>query len=340
MSGPVLSVAVLAVVARLVVALAVPKSLALGSTRKGARSDSRFDYVCLWMIQLALIRACLPSVHIPIGSSQTFDYIITEPTRLPPWLTDSGVADRGDGMSFALAPGSPAETAVKMNQTDADIASKVSLALENDARVATGRLTLTVRSGIVWLRGIVSTRYERKLAKDIAGRLKGVRGVVNELEVEPSPGRSDQEIGADVQAATQRVLPHAASALQITVNDGIVAISGHVASYGEKSEAVGAAWQVPGVVDVVDNLQISPVVARTDATIEHEIRADLERNLTTDPRRIRVSVVGGVVKLSGVVDTLEQIWLADEIAWWTAGVRDVVNELTIAPTTQTARGST
>jgi osmotically-inducible protein OsmY len=67
-----------------------------------------------------------------------------------------------------------------------------------------------------------------------------------------------------------------------------------------------------------------------DDEIAREVRTDLDENLELAPDAITVEVRGGTVTLRGTVGNLEQKWLADEIAWWTAGVRDVVNELQVA----------
>jgi osmotically-inducible protein OsmY len=78
---------------------------------------------------------------------------------------------------------------------------------------------------------------------------------------------------------------------------------------------------------------------RTDHEIAAEVEREIERQLAGDPRRIKVSVSGGVVRLNGSVDTGEQKWLAEEIAWQIAGTRDVLNELVVGSRSQAAGGS-
>jgi osmotically-inducible protein OsmY len=78
---------------------------------------------------------------------------------------------------------------------------------------------------------------------------------------------------------------------------------------------------------------------RTDHEIATEIEREIERQLTLDSRRIRISVSGGVVRLRGSVDTVEQKWLAEEIVWQIPGTRDVVNELVVGSLSQAAGGA-
>lgn len=44
--------------------------------------------------------------------------------------------------------------------------------------------------------------------------------------------------------------------LTVTVNGGVVTLSGHAKNTGERSTAVADARKVPGVTDVVDNITI------------------------------------------------------------------------------------
>ena len=77
----------------------------------------------------------------------------------------------------------------------------------------------------------------------------------------------------------------------------------------------------------------------TDAAIAAAIRGDIAHHLTEEAKRLRVTVVGGVVRLQGQVDVAEKKALADELAWRPVGVREVVNEIVVGPTTLTAGGT-
>jgi osmotically-inducible protein OsmY len=66
---------------------------------------------------------------------------------------------------------------------------------------------------------------------------------------------------------------------------------------------------------------------------DSELRRDVERELEWEPsvdaRRIGVSVVDGVVTLSGEVSTYAEKWTAERAVERVLGVRGVVNELTV-----------
>ena len=66
---------------------------------------------------------------------------------------------------------------------------------------------------------------------------------------------------------------------------------------------------------------------------DHELRRDVERQLEWEPavdeRRIGVSVLAGVVTLTGDVPTYAQQWKAERTVERVEGVRGVVNELKV-----------
>ncbi len=224
-------------------------------------------------------------------------------------------------------------------RSDAEVRQDVLDALNADMRVDASRIDVDVTNNVVFLRGVVSTYFEKRTAEGIVRRIKGVRDVANELRVFPAQPRSDQEIADDVRAALASDVWVDERTIEVTVSNGVVYLSGTVDSYPAKAHAEAAAWGIAGVLDVVDNLTVTPPSARTDAEIAREVRSDLDKNLRLPPDAISIEVRGGTVFLRGSVVSLEQKWLADEIAWWTTGVRDVVNELKVAPTAANAGGS-
>ena len=216
-------------------------------------------------------------------------------------------------------------------RSDQDTRQDVVDALTCDIRVDASNLDVEVVNGVVYLRGTVPSYFEKRTATEIVNRIKGVVDVVNELRVVPVTPRTDQEITDDVRAALVRDVWVDERKITVNTINGVVYLAGTVDSYTEKSYAEGDAWSVPGVIDVINNIVIAPSPTRTDDEIAQEVRNDLARNIRIDPSRMSVNVVNGTVTLRGTVSTVEQKWLAEEVAWWTAGVRDVLNELQVVP---------
>jgi osmotically-inducible protein OsmY len=80
--------------------------------------------------------------------------------------------------------------------TDADVALAVSLALERDANVPDDRIQIMVEDGWVTLKGDVEWRNQKTAADTALRDLKGVKGVINEIDVNPLIG--EEKIRKDV----------------------------------------------------------------------------------------------------------------------------------------------
>lgn len=210
---------------------------------------------------------------------------------------------------------------------DAAIRHDVADALHSDIRLDATRAEVVVHNGVVTLRGTVPTLWQKKTAWEISNRIKGVLGIINELQVEPETRSADEQIKEDVERALARDIWVDENNVEVQVDEGKVFLSGVVEAFTEKSYAEDDAWSVPGVVDVIDDIAIIPSGERSDEEIVRDIEDSLVKNIRIDPAKIQVLVQKGVVTLRGAVSTIAQKWLVDDVAWWTAGVCQVVNEL-------------
>jgi len=160
-----------------------------------------------------------------------------------------------------------------------------------------------VNEGIVTLLGQVNRGEERVHAAELAAQTRGVRAVVNRLEVDPSwAPRSDL-----VSAVRQSLLELSGdefTAVTVTVDGSDVHLSGTVPHARGKEMAERAAWYVSGVTGVDNAIRVRPDATRTD----QELTEDVERSLRSDPyvggALIRVSVKEGTVRLSGAVQSM------------------------------------
>ena len=71
---------------------------------------------------------------------------------------------------------------------DSDLAARISYALAHDPRTAKEYIGVYPRLGVVHLRGAVHTPAARQAATEVAGGVKGLKSLVNELKVDPSAG--------------------------------------------------------------------------------------------------------------------------------------------------------
>ena len=71
------------------------------------------------------------------------------------------------------------------------------------------------------------------------------------------------------------------------------------------------------------------VDTRADAQIQHDVLAELESEPRIQPNEIGVAVKGGVVALTGWVDSFTKRWTAEEAAYRVRGVKAVANDIEV-----------
>ena len=132
------------------------------------------------------------------------------------------------------------------------------------------------------------------------------------------------ELGVSLDARGRRLV-------SVAVQQGVVSLTGFVDSYAQKWAAERAAARVVGVRDVRDYLEVLPPNdAREDGRIGTAVRRALEWDARV-PDGVHGEVTDGVVRLRGAVERLSEREAAEEAVRNLIGVRDVVNEIRVAP---------
>lgn len=117
--------------------------------------------------------------------------------------------------------------------------------------------------------------------------------------------KTDSDIRRDVEAELRwdpRV-PNA-SAIGVSVKNGITTLSGHAASYAEKWEAERAAERVGGVTALASELDVHLLseFERTDEEVAQAVVNALKWDILIPSQRIKAKVTNGWVTLEGDVD--------------------------------------
>jgi osmotically-inducible protein OsmY len=121
-----------------------------------------------------------------------------------------------------------------------------------------------------------------------------------------------------------------ASAIGVAVNDGAVTLTGFIDSCASKLAAERAAKQVRGVRAVANDIDVRPMMDRTDS----DIAADVVRVLRARdsvPEAVQAAVHDGYVTLTGAVQWLFQKSDAEDAVRHVRGVRRVTNYTTVTP---------
>ena len=139
-------------------------------------------------------------------------------------------------------------------RTDADIASAAMEQIKWSTVVPHGAVKMTVRDGWITLQGKVEWWYEKNAADHCVHNLLGVKGVTNEITVEPK--LSNATIEKDIQDAFKRSSMFDADEVVVTTSGANVTLRGKVRTHGEKYEAERAAWGAAGVRSVDNELTV------------------------------------------------------------------------------------
>lgn len=119
----------------------------------------------------------------------------------------------------------------------------------------------------------------------------------------------------------------------VAVRDGVVTLTGTVASYPEKWAAERIAERVAGVRAVANDLDVNlpALAARSDTDLAHKVVDALEWDVQVPSDKIKAKIANGWVTLSGEVEWKFQKDAAARAVAFLSGVRGVSNNLTVKP---------
>lgn len=118
-----------------------------------------------------------------------------------------------------------------------------------------GQIDIHAEGGTVCLEGTVGSLTHRRLAEVLTWWTAGCQRVNNRLHVKPAEQETDDELADAIHMVLEKdPLVHAGQ-LRVAVHQHVVTLRGYVASDEERRLALMDAWYVPGVHDVVDQVQ-------------------------------------------------------------------------------------
>jgi osmotically-inducible protein OsmY len=228
--------------------------------------------------------------------------------------------------------------------SDEQLRSDVVSALAADPAADAYELDVSVKDGVVTLRGRVHSWAEHKLAARVAKGIAGVRAVSNSIAIDWQAPRTDGEIAADVRGLLAADANVDSGLVNVAVVDGVVTLSGVVGSALERGHAIADAF-VNGVKRVeADGLDVR-WWQRTEMTASKRkqtpkaaaaLARTIENKWQRDPYLARANADasvarGGVATLAGAVGSLAAKRQAEWLAGTTLGITRVRNHLKVRP---------
>ena len=215
-------------------------------------------------------------------------------------------------------------------KSDRDLQDALLAALAWDPGVEVAQIGVTVKDGVVTLRGCVATPQENWTAEGIARHMVGVRAVANDLDVSPAGNAvlSDSTIAEIAANALEWDSGVPDGAVKVTVRNGWLTLTGTVAHQSARSAAELAVHRLRGVKGVANSIIVAPDVSAGD--VKAKIEEALARSAAIDAGRITVTVRDRVVVLTGTVRSVAERDDAERAARAALGVARVDDRLTVA----------
>ncbi|WP_071336270.1 BON domain-containing protein [Burkholderia contaminans] len=215
-------------------------------------------------------------------------------------------------------------------KSDSELKKHVEQELEWDPSIDAVRIGVEVHERVVTLTGHVSSYLEKIAVRKAVERIEGVRGIVLNLGVRTDDGkrRSDEDIALAARSLLQWDAGLGEQAVHVTVESGCVTLSGEVMWGYQMQEAERAVERLRGVTRILNEIHVRPHPTHSD--VAGKIEAALIRHAAEEAGQVGITVQDGCVTLTGQVDSLQQRRLAFDAAWSAPGVRDVVDQLSVA----------
>jgi osmotically-inducible protein OsmY len=202
--------------------------------------------------------------------------------------------------------------------------------LEFEPSINAAHIGVAVERGVVTLTGHVSTYAQKAAAEEVVRRVKGVKGIAQEIEVRliGANQTADDEIVKRVLNSLRWTTLVPQDSVQIEVQDGWVTLTGRVDWHYQRAAAENAVSDLAGVKGFYNNIEVTPDASAAD--VKKRIEDALKRNAEVEAKAIRVEVRDGKVTLEGKVNTWAERRAAERAAWSAPGVRSVEDLLTIS----------
>jgi osmotically-inducible protein OsmY len=215
---------------------------------------------------------------------------------------------------------------------DAAVKAAVERELRLDPQVTETEIGVAVVNGVVTLSGTVDRQAEKRAAGEAVHRVAGARDLANDLMIRLpfALARTDTDLAEAVRDALDRATGAKTASVHSTVCNGIVTLTGDVETPNDAEDAADAARSVAGVRRVENRLEVRTPMIDLFA-LHRAVEKALARRAEREADRIELSLIGGVVRLTGRIDSKNDRAAIVELVRHAPGVQGVEDRLRVAP---------
>jgi osmotically-inducible protein OsmY len=198
-----------------------------------------------------------------------------------------------------------------------------------DPKVDSAAIAVLASDGEVTIRGTVGSFRQKREAQKAVEHVYGVTSVRNELEVRilDGHGRENADLrGAVLQAMVlDGLIPKTVDA---EADSGLVTLTGAAAWQYQREEAEFVVGNVPGVVDVDNQIVLTTPPPKAGDVKQSIVRA-FQRNANLDAEGLSVTTRGTTAVLRGAVGSWGERNAAVAAAWAAPGVAAVEDRIVV-----------
>ncbi|MCG5243908.1 BON domain-containing protein [Azospirillum doebereinerae] len=214
--------------------------------------------------------------------------------------------------------------------TDLSLRQLILDELEFEPSINAANIGVAVNDGVATLTGHVATYAEKIAVETAVRRVKGVRGIAQEMEVRyPRSNRtSDEDIAKRALNLLSWDVLVPKDSVQVKVQDGLITLTGTVEWQFQKKAAGDAVHRLDSIKGIFNQIAVKPHASSAD--VKNRIEDALKRNAEVESEGIRVKVDGDKVILEGKVRAWYERQVAESAAWSAPGVNVVDDRLGVA----------
>lgn len=216
-----------------------------------------------------------------------------------------------------------------IHKSNAELESDVKDKLAFEPGIDDSKIHISVENGVISLFGSISSFFEKKVVERAVKSVEGVKGVANELQVDLNAiyKRTDTDIAAAAVNALKWDVAVPEEAIQVSVENGEVTLTGTVDWWYQKNSAEKVVRNLAGVKSVNNQITITSAITAKD--VKKKIMQEFHRNASIDAEKIHIEVDGNKVTLKGSVRSWPEMEEAVRAAWSVAGISRVDNQLSV-----------
>jgi hyperosmotically inducible protein len=207
----------------------------------------------------------------------------------------------------------------------------------NYRTVLQDHVKVSANDGVVTLTGTVQDKDDKDLAADTVENLPGVRGVDNQIKVEPTYAEhSDAWIAFKIRGRLLVKANVSAIDTKVVVDHGNVTLGGTADNQAQKELTEAYARDIDGVKSVKNEMvvQDKPVGESfgekiDDASITSQVKFALLSHKSTSALKTHVTTTDGVVAITGEADSEAEKSLVTKLAQDVRGTKSVTNDMTV-----------